>query len=94
MKRIISILTVVAVVVFAGYNVHKAQQREVLSDVAMANVEALAQTESSMLIACDYSDLFVMCKRTCIRCGILYISVDGYGYSKYLQGKCECGASY
>ena len=46
MKRIINVLTVVAVMVFAGYNVHKAQQHEVLSDVAMANVEALAQYEN------------------------------------------------
>ena len=45
MKRIISILTVVAVVLFAGYNVYKAQQREVLSDIAMENVEALAEGE-------------------------------------------------
>ena len=52
MKRIISILTVVAVVLFAGYNVYKAQQREVLSDVAMANVEALAQGEITVLTPC------------------------------------------
>ena len=45
MKRIISILTIVTVVIFAGYNVHKAQQREVLSGIAMENVEALADME-------------------------------------------------
>ena len=46
MKKILNVLAIVVVVIFAGYNVHKAQQREVLSDVAMANVEALAQYEN------------------------------------------------
>ena len=47
MKRIINVLTVVAVMVFAGYNVYKAQQTVVLSDVAMENVEALASDGES-----------------------------------------------
>ena len=46
MKKILKVLAIVAVVIFAGYNVHKAQQPIVLSDVAMANVEALAGCES------------------------------------------------
>ena len=45
MKKFINILAVVVIVVFAGYNVMKAQQTEVVSDVVMANVEALAQNE-------------------------------------------------
>lgn len=44
MKKFINILAVVAIVVFAGYNVMKAQQTEAVSDVVMANVEALASS--------------------------------------------------
>ena len=52
MKKILKVLAIVAVVIFAGYNVHKAQQPVVLSDVAMANVEALAQGEITVLTPC------------------------------------------
>ena len=72
MKRIISILTVVAVVLFAGYNVYKAQQREVLSDVAMANVEALANNESGI----DRPD----CEPAIDLCSMITVYPDGdYG---------------
>ena len=48
MKTLVKVLALVAIVMFSGYNVHKAQQCEVVSDVAMANVEALADdTENS-----------------------------------------------
>ena len=57
MKKILKVLAIVAVVIFAGYNVHKAQQPIVLSDVAMANVEALAQTETDGDIYCPYEGL-------------------------------------
>ena len=54
MKKILKVLAIVAVVIFAGYNVHKAQQPIVLSDVAMANVEALAQNEGGSDICSSY----------------------------------------
>ena len=52
MKKFINILAVVAIVVFAGYNVMKAQQTEAVSDVVMANVEALGDNED-MGITCS-----------------------------------------
>ena len=45
MKKILNVLAIVVVVIFAGYNVYKAQQPVVLSDIAMAHVEALADYE-------------------------------------------------
>ena len=46
-KNIIKVALVAVVGLIAGINVFKAQKAEVLSDVAMANVEALAQTENT-----------------------------------------------
>ena len=63
MKKILKVLAIVAVVIFAGYNVHKAQQPVVLSDVAMANVEALAGCESR-----DGYDLSKHCIPATSRC--------------------------
>ena len=45
MKKILNVLAIVVVVIFAGYNVCKAQQPVVMSDIAMENVEALADME-------------------------------------------------
>ena len=46
MKKILNVLAIIVVVIFAGYNVCKAQQPVVMSDIAMGNVEALASCES------------------------------------------------
>ena len=93
MKKIINMLAIVAIVLFAGYNVYQSQKVDVLSDIAMENVEALAWTEV-MLIKCDLSDFTVSCTRRCIPCGRLYVTVDGFGYSLGFKGTCKCGASY
>lgn len=45
-KNLIKSVFVVAVAILAGINVFNAQKTVVLSDVAMANVEALANDES------------------------------------------------
>lgn len=50
MKKLIKVLPVVAFVLFAGYNVLKVQKAEVMSDIAMANVEALAQMENNPIL--------------------------------------------
>ena len=46
-KNIIKVALVAVVGLIAGINVFKAQKAEVLSDVAMANVEALANNENN-----------------------------------------------
>ena len=47
-KNIIKVAFVVAIAMVSGINVFNAQKSETLSDVALANVEALAELESDM----------------------------------------------
>ena len=47
MKKMIKIAFVAAFVAIAGYGVYTNQKSEALSDLALANVEALASGESS-----------------------------------------------
>ena len=46
-KNILEATLVVAFALIAGMNVYNAQQSDVMSDLALANVEALASGESS-----------------------------------------------
>lgn len=45
-KRIVQVAFAVAIALVSGINVFNAQKSDVLSDTILANVEALAQTES------------------------------------------------
>ena len=47
-KRVLKVAFVVAIAMVAGINVYNSQKTEVLSDVAMANVEALAESEKDL----------------------------------------------
>lgn len=47
MKKVIKLAFVVAFVAVAGYGVYTNQTSNAMSDLALANVEALAQSESS-----------------------------------------------
>ena len=49
-KNILKATLVVAFALIAGMNVYNAQQSDVMSDLALANVEALASGESSQQI--------------------------------------------
>ena len=53
MKKLINVLAVALFVVFASYNVLKAQRAEVMSDIAKENVEALANDENSGSGSCS-----------------------------------------
>ena len=53
MKKLINVLSVALFVVFAGYNVYQSQKAEVMSDIAMENVEALANDECSGTGSCS-----------------------------------------
>ena len=46
-KKIFAVMIVAVVAAFAGYNVYQSQNTNTLSDLALANVEALAQNEGS-----------------------------------------------
>ena len=51
-KNILKIAFVVALAMVSGINVFNAQKSNVLSDIALANVEALANDESSLNADC------------------------------------------
>ena len=44
-KNILKVTLVAALALFAGYNVYSSQKSDVMSDLALANVEALASGE-------------------------------------------------
>lgn len=46
-KKLFPILIVAVVATFAGYNVYQSQRMEMMSDLMLANVEALAWPEGS-----------------------------------------------
>ena len=45
--KILKVTIVAAFALIAGFNVYNAQKSDVMSDLALANVEALAQSEGS-----------------------------------------------
>ena len=53
-KNIRAVMMVAAIALVAGINVFNAQRSDVLSDVALANVEALAVGESAGDIYCPF----------------------------------------
>ena len=64
-KNIIKSTMIAAVAIFAGYNVYQANVKtEELSDIMMANVEALAQNESGSK---DYPDRYPLT----MKCGVM-----------------------
>jgi len=52
-KKVLKVAFVAAIALVSGINVFNAQRSEPLSDVAMANVEALAGDESVENIKCN-----------------------------------------
>ncbi len=59
-KKIFAILIVAVVAVFAGYNVYQSQKGEMMSDLMLANVEALARGEGSVTCVEDKGDTCVV----------------------------------
>mgnify|MGYP000043291401 CR=1 FL=1 len=93
-KSIFKFLFVASFIIAAGYNASSLRQDAEMSDLALANVEALARNENGLMISCDGSSVVVICKRTCWSCYREYIAVNGYGKSTGFKGRCECGAMY
>lgn len=92
--KIFKTLFVATFALVASYSVYSTQQNTEMSDLALANVEALAWNENGLMINCDRGSVVVICKRTCWSCYREYIAVNGYGKSIGFKGRCECGAIY
>lgn len=63
MKKVVKLAFVAAFVAVAGYGVYANQTSDAMSDLALANVEALAQSEGSGSSGCRY--------RMASRCGVV-----------------------
>ena len=65
-KKVLQVAFVAAIALVSGINVFNAQKKEVLSDIVLANVEALAEGEGSkecrwMRVQGDYGCVFHVC---------------------------------
>ena len=68
-KKVLKVAFFAAIALVSGINVFNAQKSDVLSDVALANVEALAQSESDGICRlnidytaiCNYYDIWDPC---------------------------------
>lgn len=68
MKNILKVTLVATFALIAGYNLYNSQKTDMeMSDLALANVEALAQSEGSGSSGCRY--------RITYRCGIVDSSI-------------------
>lgn len=66
-KKILSATFVVAMAAIAGYNTYANQTKVEMSDMALANVEALADNESESNLDCE--GLLGYCSMDCKDCG-------------------------
>ena len=55
-KNLFKIFTVIVFATIAGYNLYNSQKTDMMSDLALENIEALAQSESSSGIRCYTGD--------------------------------------
>lgn len=84
-KNILKATLVAAFALFAGYNVYTSQKSDVMSDLTLANVEALAYGEDG--------GATITCSRSCSdgvgRCWIR--SNSGYcAFTGYQADSCSC----
>ena len=63
-KNILKATLVAAFALIAGFNVYNAQKSDVMSDLALANVEALAYNETNGDIYCPFSGYGCIIKYT------------------------------
>lgn len=76
-KKFIAAMAVAVVAVVTGYNVYSSQKSVTMSDLALANVEALASDESGSVDCCN------TCKGSF--CGTFYPSGSMSGISMYYK---------
>ena len=89
-KKITGAIAFVAIAVAAGWNYQQNQQEMVLSDLALANIEALASGEATA--ECGNMTP-VICKATCSRCGKVYETKEAPGPASNVKGNCSCGGT-
>lgn len=99
MKKYFDIIVIVAMAVTAGWNFNQNQIKVELSDLALANVEALAQNETGSSITgnCKSSVVTVTeCKAVCI-CGAIWYPSPRVpkAVASNVSGRCsKCGSTH
>jgi len=96
-KNVMKVAVVVAIAMVAGINLLNAQKPEVLSDVVMANVEALAENETSKGecpkeggMANKYCEIWNVSYTTSMPAGVSVTCSTGGGF-KCEEGVCPHG---
>ena len=95
MKRLLFSVAIAAALgagSFAGFRALNPAERQ-LSDIELANIEALAEGEgfATISILCDKMQLFQTCAVKCNSCGKQYIALDPIGLAVAVSGQCSCG---
>lgn len=84
MKKIIKIAFIAVFAAVAGYGIYTNQKSETMSDLMLANMDALAAGE----------DVEITCSRTCSdgvgRCYKLYDEYGNCHFSGYQSDNCTC----
>ncbi len=89
-KILISAAVVIAAV--AGVTCYNHESEVEMSDMAKANVRALADNKPDHpQWDCDSYSCVIYCQIVCPSCGMLYRASDGYGHSTDAKGECKCG---
>lgn len=73
-KKILGIIAVVAIAAFSGYHAYSSRNNANLSDLTMANIDALAQTTEV--------DFGVICATVCRDCWCYYVEDDYFADGK------------
>ena len=92
LRKCLGLITIVAVVGAAVWNYQQSRKHVVLSDLALANIEALATGEVE--IQCDSYSVVILCQKTCPNCGRVWKAINGYGNPGNLRGTCICGRTF
>ena len=82
-KKLLSVIAVVAVAIFAGYNVYVSQHDVELSDLFLTNVEALANIENQIK---DVNLIWLVSVKQVIVI-IIYIVIDKLVINKRMKLK-------
>ncbi len=82
-KNIVKIAFVAVIAVACALNLFNSQKSETLSEVALANVEALAAAVATHTLDCGQAGL-KMCEATCERCDVTLKSYGNGGSVKFV----------
>ena len=82
-KNMMKVAFVAAIAMVSGVCFMNSQKSETLSEVALANVEALAAAVSSHTLDCGQAGL-KMCEGTCGRCNVTLKSYGNGGNVKFV----------